>query len=370
MKPVALSAAALLLLGSLSLHALDLKQGDLKLVLTEDTGRFSLYYLEDAKKNQYQPLFFSDDPRTSVLTIMQDGKLYRMGDSSAFQMSLEHNGNTAAFVWKSSTLTVTEEFSFSPAAGQAAGTGILITLRIRNTGNESSQVGARYLIDTILGEHSAAHFQTQAEGPIRHETQITPSPTDSWVLSAASDPNSVGLKIVTYGPGVTTPDRVVLANWKRLNESPWDYDVNSSRDFNLLPYSINDSAVALYYNSQNLSPGASRTITIAIGTRNAVAPASSAASQTQQPAASPASQSSGAEAAQPLAQPKNNVVNNGGARPPKNSELERDYEQTKKLLDQINQLLSQPPGTVSPDQINELQQELKKLEDRRSQYGQ
>jgi len=262
------AAVALLLLLNVSLQALELKQGNLKLNLAEDTGRFTLYFLEDAAKNQYVPLFFSDDPRTSVLTLMQDGKLYRMGDSSAFQMSFEHKGDMASFVWKSSTLNVTEEFSFTASAGASATDGVIITISIRNLAKDNSTVGARYLIDTTLGEHTSAHFRSPADGAIRHETELKPSLSNAWVLSEAAEDSKVGLQIMLFGAGITTPDKVILANWKRLNETPWDFDVNTSRDFSLLPYSINDSAVALYFSPKSLAPGASRTITMALGNKN------------------------------------------------------------------------------------------------------
>lgn len=376
MKALPAAAAALLLLLAVSLHALELKQGNLKLDLAEDTGRFTLYYLENPAKDQYVPLFFSDDPRTSVLTLMQDGKLYRLGDSSAFRMSVEHQGDTAAFVWKSSTLNVTEEFRFTSSAGASAVDGIIITVTIRNLSKDRSTAGARYLLDTTLGEHSSAHFHTPAEGPVRHESGIKPSISDAWVLSEAAEDSKVGLQIMIFGSGITTPDRVILANWKRLNESPWDFDVSTSRDFSLLPYSINDSAVALYYSPQSLSPGASRTITLALGNKNLAgftgtpslpSPHTSIAPAAQpQPSAQPQTTPGASSGA--LAQPNNNVVNNAGAQSG-GGELDQDYQKATELLDRINQLLAQPPGSVSQDQINALKQELQQLEARKSNYA-
>jgi len=70
------------------------------------------------------------------------------------------------------------------------------------------------------------------------------------------------------GSGITSADKVVLANWKRLNDATWDYEVRSSRNFNALPYSINDSGIAIYFEPNTLSPGSKREITMALGAYN------------------------------------------------------------------------------------------------------
>jgi hypothetical protein len=70
---------------------------------------------------------------------------------------------------------------------------------------------------------------------------------------------------MTTAAGVTRPDRIILSNWKRLNDNSWAYDVNTTRNFNQLPYSINDSAVALYYNPVTVAKGDSRETNLAMG---------------------------------------------------------------------------------------------------------
>jgi hypothetical protein len=66
-------------------------------------------------------------------------------------------------------------------------------------------------------------------------------------------------------PGIEKPDSIVFANWKRLNESSWSYDVNASRSFSNPPYSINDSAIALYFDPEALQPGDERLINLVFG---------------------------------------------------------------------------------------------------------
>ena len=50
------------------------------------------------------------------------------------------------------------------------------------------------------------------------------------------------------------PKRLVIANIRRLQNSKTNYEVEEHRAFNLLPFSINDSALALFYDSEVILP--------------------------------------------------------------------------------------------------------------------
>jgi len=62
---------------------------------------------------------------------------------------------------------------------------------------------------------------------------------------------------------------VLFANWKRLDDTPWDLAFKAGRDFNQLPYSFNDSAVAQYYDAQELPAGSTREIVVLMGLKSA-----------------------------------------------------------------------------------------------------
>jgi hypothetical protein len=72
------------------------------------------------------------------------------------------------------------------------------------------------------------------------------------------------MRVLTSGDDVTPADKIVFANWKRLDQSLWNYHTEEMRDFNDLPYSVNDSAVCQYYNPKVLKSGAGRKIVIVI----------------------------------------------------------------------------------------------------------
>jgi hypothetical protein len=86
-----------------------------------------------------------------------------------------------------------------------------------------------------------------------------------WLSPSADAPAEVGLVCITEGSTVTPPDKIVFANWKRLSDASWDYKTSSSRNFNLMPYSINDSAVCMYYDPVDIPASGSREIVLVLG---------------------------------------------------------------------------------------------------------
>ncbi len=68
--------------------ALDLRSGLVRIATDDLTLRPMLYRLVDiAGKKKYEPIWYSDDPRTSFIVINVDGRIYRMGSSQEYQTS-------------------------------------------------------------------------------------------------------------------------------------------------------------------------------------------------------------------------------------------------------------------------------------------
>jgi hypothetical protein len=70
------------------------------------------------------------------------------------------------------------------------------------------------------------------------------------------------------GAGLDRPDRVHFANWKRLNDAAWLLEASSARNFTLLPYSVNDSAIALYWLPRPIPRGGIFNVVTAMGLFN------------------------------------------------------------------------------------------------------
>jgi hypothetical protein len=260
------AASVLLCLCAFAAGGLDLTEGRLRLTLYEGIGRFSLSYLSNSRESAYTPLLVAQDPRTTALSIVVGNKVSRLGEGSEFAQSVERTPEGARFLWKSGLLTVTESFSFVSSEGSSSANGLRVDLEVKNTSRQDLMVGLRYLFDTYLGEASFLHFRTSAVPDVTRELTVSGDAMPQyWVSPLADDPEELGLQVMTGGEGITVPDKVVFANWKRLNDTSWSYATSSSRNFNLLPYSVNDSAVAQYYEPRKLEKGSSFAVTLCMG---------------------------------------------------------------------------------------------------------
>ncbi|MFW5729268.1 MAG: hypothetical protein ACOCYG_06345 [Spirochaetota bacterium] len=245
--------------------AAEFQEGRLRLTLHEDVGRFSISYLRDLRREDYVPLFYAQDPRTSVISVTDGEQVHRLGDAGVFTLRTETEGDSPAFLFRSSSLEVRQRFTFVSSPNARLANGVRMDLTITNTSERSADVGVRVLLDTHLSENRGEHFAVAGGRAIGSETALEPGASTPYWTSMSDRYEDVGLQYMLSGSSVTVPERVVFANWKRLSDSRYDYTTRSGRSFSLLPYSINDSAVAVYYSQETVGPGASRTITTYLG---------------------------------------------------------------------------------------------------------
>ncbi len=263
--PAVILTVAFLLGFALPLAAVEFEEGRIRLTLHEDVGRFSLSYLRDLRTDEYTPLFFARDPRTSGISVTDAGQVHRLGDAGVFTLRTETDRREPAFVFASGTLEVRQSFSFVSSPSARLVNGVKMTLSITNVSESAREVGLRILLDTYLSEGGDVHFVTADGSPIEGEQSIRPNASNTFFASLSDQYDGVGFQYMISGSETTSPERVVFANWKRLSDARFSYTVQAGRNFSLLPYSINDSAAAIYYAGRTLEPGQSRTITTFIG---------------------------------------------------------------------------------------------------------
>jgi hypothetical protein len=254
-----------LTIGSSAASAAEFLNGKIKLVLHEDTGRFSLYYLLDNPQQRdihfwrYEPFFVDSDPRTSSLTVMVNDRTYKLGESSLFRIRIRQNAVNPAIIFESSFLLVIQEFTFIKTAGSAMSNGVRMNIRVENRGTDQALTGIRFLLDTSLGEGSGAVPFIAGRQSVSTEFIIDSQQDDPYWISRNSRLGLMGSVSTEEGP---KPDLIHFANWKRLNEVPWKLGFTPGRNFNYLPYSVNDSAVSYNFDPRPLARGASRNYVI------------------------------------------------------------------------------------------------------------
>ncbi len=260
-------AVLILTVSLISVPALEIDEGRVRLVLHEGIGRFSLYTRSGSAQDTEIPLFVDQDPRTSGISLVVNEKIYKLGDTPDFSEKIEKatTSGIPRFEWESRTLKVVQEFSpvSSPTSTEAA--GVRMSIQITNLSRSKLSVGLRMCFDTYLGEENLSHFRSDRHQEIRNE--LTVSKADMihyWLSPSSKSPQEIGLKCFTSGADITSPDKIVFANWKRLSDASWDYNTSSNRNFNLMPYSINDSAVCMYYEPVTIIARGSREIVLVL----------------------------------------------------------------------------------------------------------
>ena len=349
--------------------ALEVTNGLVKLTLHEGIGRFSLAALAQASGGIFTPLLVAQDPRSSMVCLLVSDRVIRLGESSEFLETVEKTGTGARFSWASRQLVVTETFSFIGTPDSDLASGVRIDLKVENVSDRDLTVGVRYLFDTWLGETSSEHFRTDTVAGLTRELTVTKDQRPAyWISPLADSPEGFGFQCMLSGEGVTPPDRVVFANWKRLSDSAWSYTTSAARTFSQAPYSMNDSAVGQYYDSRPLPRGGSVEVTLALGraspsgltlqkaiTQLAAAPAATAPAE---PAveATPAVESA-PPAAPAATEPVLDPV----------TQARVDLVSLNELLRDIDRLLAS--GQITPEQVLALQRTLAALKERAALYG-
>jgi hypothetical protein len=344
-----------------TLWSLDISQGLIKLTLNEGIGRFSIACLTDEKAKTYKQLLVTTDPRTSFTSIMVGSKVYRLGESFDFRQSTERTAAGARFVWSSSLLTVSQEFTFIDSVGSGQTDGVRIDLVLKNISTQDLTVGVRYLLDTYLGESSYVHFTTDKNPQINKELAIgRDDKIQYWVSPLSGDPEHLGLMCMLSGEGITSPDRVVFANWKRLNDAVWSYETSQTRNFNLLPYSVNDSAVSLYFDARSIARGSELRIVTVLGKYSAsgftlaARPAAVTA-----PVSTPAQAPEASQASQPASDAAQ-VAPTAPSGAPTLSDLKAELEALEALIATINAKLA-AGQEVTGDELAKMADAIEKL---------
>ncbi len=321
-----------------SAFALEVRDGRMRLVVDDRSGRFALYYLADVTKNRYVPLLYDQETRTTYPTLMVDQKAYRFGETVEFRTTVAKDGTGVTIEYRSSFCVVRQSFSFTTSTGATLSDGVMMSVTMENVSQKDSAIGLRYLLDTWLGERAGTHFIGSTGAVLGTEASYGIDSTEPWVKS----PGDAGasLQVALTAPA-TRPDRVIAANWKRLNDAPWAIETSASRNFTLLPYSVNDSALALYYDPVVVRPGASRTITMILGNETS-GPQTVARSAPAPAAATPAADSGPLDAM-------------------------ADLIAVRSVLDAIDQALSSG-GALAPADQASLEATLQRLEARKVEY--
>jgi len=245
---------SLLLIVPFCLSALTLEKGNLKIAADDQTGGY-LCYARLSSESAWFPLYV-DSFTSSYLQIDLDGQISIPGNSRDYSLRFEQEESALSVIFEGAKLKVTERISFEEDSRHTP--YFAISLEWENRGNETVEAGIKKVIDTAFVRGNT-HYLVGGES-IGEETLFTGSSVPASVLSLGSRP---GEKL--YLKTRTPPDRLLMANWNRLDRESWDYEPAKGTNFNALPFSINDSALGYYWLPRAVKRGESVKAAVYLG---------------------------------------------------------------------------------------------------------
>jgi hypothetical protein len=252
----------------LRLGANETKDGFIRMIINEKTGRFSLSFLTDQEKTKYSQLIYRSG-ETSFFDINIDGIPYRLGETRVFSTRVDRENDEPVVIYDSDFLTVKTSFTPVKTLSSPNANGIRVTIQIFNNSEEEHEVGLRLLIDTTLGEERKNIPFVTENFNIKKEKIIESSSEEKFWISRGKDISLMGSIADPTNDNAARPDYLHFANWKKLSDVPWKASYHEGRSFNKLPYSINDSAVSYYWNPVALETGRVLTYTVYLTTEDA-----------------------------------------------------------------------------------------------------
>lgn len=226
---------------------------------TASDGLFTIGTVEgnpDLSSDNNQPLLFGHSlPESSFST-------FKIDDTNIIFEGSNTNINEEDFSSKS-TMTIDDvniEQELKIVEGNAAGRKdvVRITYHVTNKADKAKNVGARIMLDTMLGESDETPFSVYGDD-IFSETEYEGDDVPQvWhAFDSLTEPEIIAQGTIYKIPSMK-PDIVQFTNWNRVKSTIWNYKTNSNRE-------INDSAVAMTWKEKTLAPGESRDYTTYYG---------------------------------------------------------------------------------------------------------
>ena len=214
-----------------------------------------------------KPLIYGHpNPWTSYTTIRIDGKNYVFGGQTKKRAGKKANygslvqapqikKNRIITKYKYDQILVTQILSFVKSTTTGLADTAQIRYRITNQGEKTKKVGTRIMIDTMLGENDGAPFRIKNKAITFDKLYSKENMPSFWQAFDTLNNPKVTAQGTIKGSGLTPPNRVYFADWGSLADGAWEFDFNPGQEFMRKGEFELDSAMALFWKPQKLSPG-------------------------------------------------------------------------------------------------------------------
>lgn len=237
--------------------------------------------------NEYIDAYFQSNGRFSFGTVEGDPSIstdnnqkllfgWSTGGTSSTLLSV--NGETAFFVADSSSFAanglscvskdtignvlITQTVSIEYNAYTQRYDVFKIQYEMKNNGATAADLGARVMLDTMLGSNDSAPFRIPGHGNITSQTEFTGDSIPQYftVVNSLTEPTVVASgTLYTNTPNEEKPDIVQFTSYGNVTSNQSFYASLSTSS------SIGDSAVAVYWNPESIPAGDTRRVAFYYG---------------------------------------------------------------------------------------------------------
>ncbi len=220
-------------------------------------GRFSFGTVEgDPSKtsdNNRKLLYGWDSGGTSATLLSVNGTTFFFGaDSTAFSSDGLSGISTDTY----ESIVITQKISIEYNAYTQRYDTFRIQYAMKNNGTSSASLGARVMIDTMLGSNDQAPFRIPGYGNVTTQREFSGNsiPQNFTVMDSLTNPTVVASgTLYTNSANEDKPDIVQFARYGNLSgNTTFHPSVSAGSD-------IGDSAVGVYWNPDSIPAGETRT---------------------------------------------------------------------------------------------------------------
>lgn len=235
----------------------------IEVVMDNTSGRFYIATLvgePDNPRDDKKKILFEKIPPTTYPSLFVDGEGFVVGtDDGFFEGRPGISKNRLVWVWRPKKFDkvkllqiieiVTNPFTLREDMAR-------ISYMVVNENNKEHRVAVRLILDTVLGEGDSAPFFVPPFGKVENEIVFYEGnmPEVWYSFDSLSTPKVRTMGIVSGIEGVSTPSKLIFANWRKLGREKWEYTPEVGASFGGGLFGGRDSAVAIYFEETKLKP--------------------------------------------------------------------------------------------------------------------
>jgi hypothetical protein len=215
-----------------------------------DNQNYSFYLENPNPKSKYfKELLFKDTPPTSYITLIIDGKPYKLEDLKLVQ-PFQVMDSVISGVFQLNSVSFHISFIKTNLALKDDDS-VIFMISARNDGDKPVTAGARFLLDTVYGEQTRkVSIYTASGEKLEYDRLINQDSLPLFFLSGEYDslnPNSGDGLFIYPAINEFKPTAVAVASWKRLDTKDMEVSIEPRARFKYNAYSNPDAAVAVFF---------------------------------------------------------------------------------------------------------------------------